>query len=424
MAVGWRTVWSVRVPRSIRAFLVLLAAIPTLATAQRIWEAFPGSIVTFNRATVLQDYIVMWVSGRTALAGQASLLATTASFNAQIAALIQPGLDMNNWVYPPTMLLLSMPLALLPPLPSMALWTLLTLGVLWLALRLTGLPLFARAMVLCSPAVLENMLGGQNGALMTACAIGGITQARRRPWLAGLCLSVAVLKPQMAVVAPVCVLAAWHWRAILWAGLFALVWVVTATLCFGASVWPDYVTSIVPIARNLLLEFDGLPFGTLHLQDMMVTPFAAFRAAGCSPGLSQSLQLVATVIMLAVLACRAFKASRAGAPPLALALASTPLVAPYAMSYDMIGPTVAAALLLQSRPAHLACGIAALAWLWPGLAIYVGNLLVPGLGAVVFAGLVVAVLVGPTDSEAGAVASGPASPCRFPHATGRWSPAK
>ena len=60
---------------------------------------------------MLQDYIVVWISGRTALAGQTPLLAATETFNAQIAALLQPGLDMVYWVYPPTMLLLSTPLA-------------------------------------------------------------------------------------------------------------------------------------------------------------------------------------------------------------------------------------------------------------------------------------------------------------------------
>jgi hypothetical protein len=382
---------------------VLLAAIPSGVTAQRIWGAFPDSIVTPNRATVLQDYIVMWVSGRTALSGQTSLLATTPTFNTQIAALIQPGLDMVYWVYPPTMMLFSAPLALLPPLPSMALWTILTLGVLWAALRLTGLPLFARAMVMWCPAVLENGLDGQNGALLAACAIGGITQAQRRPWLAGLCMSVAVLKPQMAVVAPVCALAAWHWRAILCAGLFASAWITAAALCFGSSVWVDYVTSILPIARTLFLQFDRLPFGTLYFQELMVTPFAAFRAAGSSTSAAQALQLAVTVLVLGGVARFALEASRAGAPPpLGLALASIPLATPYAMSYDMIGPAVAAALLLQSRPSTPLRVVAALAWVWPGLAIYVGALVTPGLGALVFAGLVAAVLIGARRPDKGA----------------------
>ena len=276
----------------------------------------------------------------------------------------------------------------------MAVWTLLTLGLLWAALRLTGLPLSLRAAVACSPAVIETVVDGQNGSLLTACAIGAITQAQRRPWLAGLCMSVAVLKPQMAIVAPVCLLAAWRWRAILWAGLFASGWVVLAALCFGPSVWVDYVTRVLPTARFVFLEFDKVPFGTLYMQELMVTPFALFRAAGAGVVPSQLLQVAATVAVLGLLGYHAARSRRAEAPaPLALALASVPLVTPYAMTYDMIGPTVAAAMLLQSRPAPLLRVVAVTAWAWPGLALYAGVFWQPGLGAIAFAGLLAAILV-------------------------------
>ncbi len=411
-------------PGFFRALLVLIAVLPGLMTAQRIWAAFPGSIVTPNNSTVLQDYIIMWVSGRTALAGHTPLLFTTASFNEQIATLLQPGLDMVYWVYPPTMILLSTPLALLPPLPSMAVWTALTLGLLWAGLRLTKLPLSTRAAVACSPAVLETVFDGQNGSLMTACAIGAITQAQRRPWLAGLCMSVAVLKPQMAIVAPVCVLAAWRWRAILWAGLFASAWMGLAALCFRPSVWVDYFTQVLPTARYVFLGFDKVPFGTLYMQELMVTPFAAFRAAGCGVVLAQLLQVAATALVLGLLGYHAFRARRDGAPPpLALALASVPLVTPYAMTYDMIGPTAAAAMLLQARPANVLRGVAIAAWVWPGLALYAGLFLQPGLGSVVFAGLLVAILVHARRGRTAPAVSEPASPPPSPHATAQWSPA-
>ena len=54
--------------------------------------------------------------------------------------------------------------------------------------------------------------------------------------------------------------------------------------------WVDYVTRVLPTARFVFLEFDKVPFGTLYMQELMVTPFALFRAAGTGVVPSQLLQ--------------------------------------------------------------------------------------------------------------------------------------
>jgi hypothetical protein len=362
----------------------LLALLPTLVTAAKIWSAFPSSLVTANQATVLQDYIVMWVSGRLALAGQTSLLATYDGFGTAITALFGPGVEPAQWFYPPHMLLLSTPLSLLPPLGSMAVWLALTGGALWLVMRAAGLPLAARAATMLSPAFWENVVDGHNGALLTAGVIGSLTWAQRRPALAGLCLSVLALKPQMALVVPVCLLAARSWRALGWGTFFALAWAVATSACFGLAPWAEYLHFVIPQAREHL-TIDEVPFGSLYYQKLIVTVFAAARGFGAGVLTAQSLQACATI------APASHQAASPAAWRLPMALALIPLATPYAMTYDMIGPSLAAALLMtvpgQTRPALCA---AALAWIWPGLSVYVGTAGMPGLGALVYAGLAAA----------------------------------
>jgi len=383
----------VALPRKLIVLFLLFVTLPTLRTARTVWSAFPGSLLTPNHATVIQDYIVMWVSGRIALVGDTQALATMEGFNGWVAALLGPGIDTYYWLYAPHMLLLSAPLAMLPPFLSLAVWTALTLGLLWIAMCLAGVPMLARAAVALSPAALENMVDGQNGALLTAGMVGGLALAGRQPWLAGLFVSVLTLKPQLAVVVPVCLIASRNWRTAAWALLFSAGWVGLSLLCFGAGPWWDYATSIVPQAKALHLGLDTVPFGTLYLQNLVVTPFAAVRGAGGSPVLAQAAQACVTLAVLA-LVWRLWAPRSTAAPVMRLvfALAAVPLVTPYAMTYDMIGPALACALMLSAGPVSRASLYAvALAWVWPGLSLYVGaGFGMPGLGAGAFALLAMA----------------------------------
>jgi hypothetical protein len=379
-------------PIAFNVLLLLIALVPTFFTAREIWSSFPDSILTANHATVLQDYIVMWVSGRLALTGQTSLLATSKSFGSAITALLGPGIDTAQWFYPPHMLLLSAPLSLLPPFSSMVVWLVLTGGLLWLVMRATGFPLAVRLATMLSPAFWENAFDGHNGALLTACVIGSLTWARRRPVLAGLCLSVLTLKPQMALIVPVCLLAARLWRTLGWATVFTLGWIVTTLAWFGVTPWLDYLEFVIPQARDHL-TIDQVPFGFLYYQNLVVTVFAAARGFGAGVITAQMAQACATVVAVG-LGARAWwsRDMMRAAWQLPFALTLIPLATPYAMTYDMIGPSLAAACLMaQPAPSRIAICAAALAWAWPGLSFYAGAMFMPGLGALVYAVLAAAV---------------------------------
>jgi hypothetical protein len=106
-------------------------------------------------------------------------------------------------------LLVHLPFGLLPFVPSAVAYFLVSVAVLlWLAhvtLRMCGLEsstaaifALAFAMVISQPGQWTLFLG-QCGALVTVAAYGALHLARRRPWLAGLCLSVAAIKPATGI---------------------------------------------------------------------------------------------------------------------------------------------------------------------------------------------------------------------------------
>ena len=382
-----------RLRPALLAAAATIATLPTLCTAARIWSGYPQTPLTANHATVVQDYLVMWVAGRSAAAGDAAALAGTAAFNAQVSALLGPGIDQYYWLYSPLMLLLAVPFAALPLMAGFAAWGAAGAAALWLALRLAGLARPLCAALLLSPAALESAVDGQNGALLAAGVVGALALPRRLAWLGGLSASLLVLKPQVALAVPVALAAVRNWPVILWALAFAAAWAALSVLCFGAAPWLDYARVIIPEARAVHLGMDTVPFGTLYLQNLVVTPFAALRSAGVAP---PGALLAQGAVSAAVLA-GVWRIWSEGGPGLAVRLAFTgaaiPLATPYAMTYDMIVPSLAC--LLMAPAATTARGLlypAVLAWVWPGLALYAGaGLGVPGLGALVYASLALAI---------------------------------
>lgn len=64
------------------------------------------------------------------------------------------------------------------------------------------------------PTVFVNAVSGQNGFLSTAALLGGMSLLARRPFVAGPVLGLLSLKPQLALLLPVALLAGREWRAI------------------------------------------------------------------------------------------------------------------------------------------------------------------------------------------------------------------
>ena len=138
------------------------------------------------------------------------------------------------------MLFAALPFAQLPVLSGYAVWILVTAAMFWFAMRTGGLKIPVALAALLSPAMLENIAAGQNGAWTSCFLVAGLLLCDSKPWIAGVLLGFLVTKPHIGLLLPVCMLATGNWRTTAGAGLSAAVLVLAAGLAFGWDSWSMY----------------------------------------------------------------------------------------------------------------------------------------------------------------------------------------
>jgi alpha-1,2-mannosyltransferase len=181
--------------------IALLALLPSCMEGYAvIWGARQGFT---GRA--LRDGLDFWAGGFLAWHHRVQIVFDPVAYrgflNGMFAA-TGPKLPIHMWSYPPNYLLLTAAFGWLAPWPAILIFDALSLALLIFLLRLARLPGLLVAAVAGSPVALENILEGQNAALMTALIGGGLMLIPSRPRLAGILIGLATIKPQLGLVLP------------------------------------------------------------------------------------------------------------------------------------------------------------------------------------------------------------------------------
>lgn len=298
-----------------------------------------------------RDFVSFWGASQFAWSGRPALAYDNAALHAlqlQVAAFESGEMP---FPYAPSFLLLVMPFGLLPfPLALMA-WSLIGYAHYLLVARTVspGGGLLAAAF----PPVFANAAIGQNGFVMAALFLGGLALLDRRPFLAGVVLGCLILKPQLALMLPVAMLAGRHWQVI-GGAMFSSVLVITAGLfLFGAAAsaaWLDQVPLYARIARDGLVGWHKL-----------VSVYAAARQIGVPEAAAFALHF--TVALAAAAAVWRIWRSEAGPDAkFAILSAATMLASPYLYVYDTLILLPAFAHLIARRAPPI---LIAVAWLLP-----------------------------------------------------------
>jgi hypothetical protein len=274
------------------------------------------------------DFINYWIASKLALAGHAAVAYDPDRFYAEQTAAFGWAADkFLPFFYPPPYLLICLPLALAPYLISLGTWLAAGGYACWWTLRsLLGERGLTVAM-LAFPAVLVNVIHGQNAFLTTALFAAGLLQLERRPWLAGVAFGALVWKPQLGLMLPLMLLASGQWKTILSASATGLAFCLTATLAFGVDIWRAYFAA-APLARAVL-EYDDLAF------TRMQSVFAAIRLLGGSIGGAYTVQGLSALVAAGALVWlirRSRDLDTAGPT----AVAATVLATPYLFDYDLM----------------------------------------------------------------------------------------
>lgn len=233
-----------------------------------------------------------------------------------------------NYSYPPVLLVLTLPFALLPYLPALGVWLIGGWFAFYRSLRLAVPGKHALLFALATPAVFINTYTGQNGVWTAAFLGGGLCLLQRKPVIAGILFGLQVYKPHLALMIPVALLAGRQWRAISAAGVTAGALVLLSLALTGWETWRGFL-DVIPILRKMTLEDADAVW------HQSASVFMAAHRLGLSLSAAYLAQAAAALLAAALVALAWFKDAPAPARNAAVVIGAL-LATPYLQVYDLV----------------------------------------------------------------------------------------
>jgi hypothetical protein len=187
------------------------------------------------------------------------------------------------------------------------------------------------------PFLSANLFSGQTGTLVAVFFLGSAYFLPTRPVLAGICIGLLAVKPQMGLLMPFALVASGRWRIVAAAATTVLSLVVLSTIWLGAAIWTDYF-------RMSLLFGQFIGAGYDQIRQLAVGPYVSLQGAGMPAALAGFFHVLVSVAVLAVM-IQAFWRGKSNQQEmgkedgrldlrLGLLAAGTLLTTPYSLSYD------------------------------------------------------------------------------------------
>jgi alpha-1,2-mannosyltransferase len=334
----WRLFWGLTAAFGVMLFLRDVAG--TRAGFSILGEALWG-----------RDFVNVYTSGKLALQGRLDILYDVDAYRAFQDRLFAGGLRYHNYSYPPVTLLYTWLFALLPYPAALVAW----LGGTGTCFALAARPYLRDArlpawVAIVAPASVVNIWAGHYGFLIGALWLGAWHLLPRRPVLAGILIGLMVVKPHLAILAPIVLAWRREWAAIGAAAATTALLGALSALLFGPQLWVTYLSETTRLQAAMVGE-TGAFFIT-----MMPTVVPSLALAGVKLSAAVLAQaaigLAATALLLRHLPRRSRDAGLATA-------AATFLVLPYAFSYDMTAAGLGALLLFRKSLLHGRAGLVA-----------------------------------------------------------------
>ena len=362
---------------------IVAALIPALLMFLILWIIpAAGHEGTERTARAMRGFTNIWFAGSMARSPDGVPYDFNA-YNAALRSVFGENFPRHIWGYPPSMLLAAAPFSFLPIFASFLLWTLLGVFSLVCATGLTGrekhLPFGVIAAGILSPAVAENALSGQTGALAGSLLLGGLILCTTWPRLSGFMFGILAVKPQMGFLIPMHLIAARKWLVLLWGAAGLTVMFILSCMFFGMDSWIKFAAG----TGKGMSEIMSMPWTGAPAQVNFTSPFMGFRALGISLGAAWLIQALITIGC----AITCWKITRrvisiTGNYPadgtelkflcIAVVVCLDLLSVPYSHNYDMPAMAFAVALIVRNGILHNNILITEkiflfIAWLWPGV---------------------------------------------------------
>jgi len=316
-------------PARARAYFVIWMGLQLMFAALMANRFMQESVTKGGGKPVGQDLTAFWAAAHMAILGHPGLAYNDGAIAAFEHANVWVGSAASSrfpFLYPPVYLLLILPLGLVGYLPAMVGFLASGYALLAACVRKLALPKAGWLALVFSPAMLVNVLIGQNGAYTASCFAGAMLFLDRSPALGGACLGFLVCKPHLAIAVPLALMAARRWRALFACGGTALGLCLMSLLVFGADSWVQFfhhARQTAAVLQDYSVEWPKMQgfFGAVHV--LHGSNALAFVVYGVL-----ALASAAVVVRVAM--------GRPGAGPemATLAVASL-LCTPYMFDYDL-----------------------------------------------------------------------------------------
>jgi hypothetical protein len=303
--------------------LIILTAFIVIAV---VWVLRSKDMVDLKGKPLGYDFITFWAASHLGLAGHpADAYNIRSLFNAEQIA-VPASHSIFVWYYPPAFYLVILPLALLPYLAAYWGFMLSTLGCYLLVFRRVVNNKAAWWCLAAFSGLWMNFFHGQNAFLTAALAGAALLCLERRPIIAGLFIGLLAIKPHLALLFPVALIAIGAWRTFITAAVTAIGFTAIGTAVFGTATLKACLGSL-GYARHFL-EVGFLPWGK------MPTVFAFLRLLGMP--ITGAYIIHGIFAVGAVIAVwRVWRNSKDWQLRGAILMTATFFVSPYLFDYDL-----------------------------------------------------------------------------------------
>ena len=266
------------------------------------------------------DFASFWAAGRLATGGSPALAYDIQTHRAMEMSVAHMG-GLMPFPYPPPFLFFVVPIAFKPFWLAYLAWIVPT-AALYLIAAARFAPL---RYPLAHPAATVNAIIGQNGLLTCGIFLLGLSLVAAQPFAAGIILGLLVIKPQLAVLLPIALLAERNWWAIAGAAASSLLLLALAWIVFGAGAYQGFLA--------ITGDYAGYMSGSRWRWGELASLFAFLRFFGVPQAAALAIQAVAA-LGAAFLTWRAWATRDKNR--IAILAAATLIVPPYLFTYDSL----------------------------------------------------------------------------------------
>jgi len=287
------------------------------------------------------DFMNFWSGARLA-ASQPWLAYEPGRFNDFAKSLLGDLAEVKLYSYSPVAMLLTWPLAALPFLPALALWT--VLGIALAALSLAGLTGWRAALLALvgAPAAILDIIAGQNGHFTAALFGGALMLLDRRPVIAGILFGALCYKPQLGLVLPIALAAGGRYRTFGAAAVTVVALAAASVVLLGPDAWLGYRSQME--LQRLLMETADAYWARGQ------SVFLAVRNLGAGVAVAYAAQICSALAAMIVTAL-VWRGRASLDIKAATLVIATFLATPYAWDYDMVVLIFCAAWLTRDAAA-------------------------------------------------------------------------